>query len=296
MSRIPVIYVFGPFTGKSPEEVALNIESARQCGKLLVRKGWMPIIPHANTAGFDVILPDVNYQFWLDGTMELLRRADAAFGCPGWEHSGGSIAEERKARRLGLPVYFETRAVPDAASVKGATSMTSAFQRRVTNWLRTTFEGWPWSFTSERSKRFLEEALELVQAAGLERDVAHRLVDYVYDRKVGHVGQEIGGVMVTLVALADVLGVDAGRMGLEELDRIERPEVRERVRERQTEKDRAGLGSGGADMNSDREFVWTQECNQCGWKAGDSWERDSCPSGPYGLCDGKMVRLAVRDV
>ncbi len=44
---------------------------------------------------------------------------------------------------------------------------------------------------------------ELVQAVGTSREDALRLVEYVYTRPVGELRQEIGGVMVTLAALAE---------------------------------------------------------------------------------------------
>src|SRR6185312_5264384 len=56
----------------------------------------------------------------------------------------------------------------------------------------------------QRSFRFLEEALELAQAVGTTREEALKLVDYVYSRPIGQVGQEIGGVMVTLAGVATV--------------------------------------------------------------------------------------------
>lgn len=50
--------------------------------------------------------------------------------------------------------------------------------------------------------RLLEEALELAQAAGLRQLQALAVVEYVYGRPVGVVAQEVGGVAVTLAALA----------------------------------------------------------------------------------------------
>lgn len=55
---------------------------------------------------------------------------------------------------------------------------------------------------TERNYRFLEEALELVQACGCSKEDALKLVDYVYSRPEGENNQEIGGVIVTLCALA----------------------------------------------------------------------------------------------
>ncbi len=95
----------------------------------------------------------------------------------------------------------------------------------------------------ERTQRFLEEALELAQATGsVSVEQVHRLVDYVFQRPVGDVTQELGGAYVSLRALAAVLQRDAGKLGLNELKRIQLPEVQERIRRRQVEKN-AALGS-----------------------------------------------------
>lgn len=72
----------------------------------------------------------------------------------------------------------------------------------------------------ERNHRFLEEALELVQACGCPAEDAHQLVDYVYGRPVGEPTQEVGGVMVTLAALCLANGIDMAASGETELARI----------------------------------------------------------------------------
>jgi hypothetical protein len=56
---------------------------------------------------------------------------------------------------------------------------------------------------TERNHRFLEEALELVQAKGCTASEAHQLVDYVFNRPIGDPFQELGGIMVMLEALAN---------------------------------------------------------------------------------------------
>ena len=72
----------------------------------------------------------------------------------------------------------------------------------------------------ERNHRFLEEALELVQACGCTASEAHQLVDYVFGRPKGEIGQEVGGVMVTLAALCLAQTVSMGYEGDVELARI----------------------------------------------------------------------------
>jgi len=78
-----------------------------------------------------------------------------------------------------------------------------AFQARVHDWMVACFSTKIATDIPERNHRFLEEALELVQSLGCAASEAHRLVDYVFGRPVGEPRQEMGGVMVTLAALAN---------------------------------------------------------------------------------------------
>lgn len=72
----------------------------------------------------------------------------------------------------------------------------------------------------ERNHRFIEEALELVQACGMPKEEAHQLVEYVYGRPVGEPHQEVGGVMITLAALCLARCLDMHVAGEDELARI----------------------------------------------------------------------------
>lgn len=82
-----------------------------------------------------------------------------------------------------------------------------SFQDRVDNWMFECFTPAVVSDSRERNHRFLEESLELVQSLACTREEAHMLVDYVFGRPVGEPRQELGGVMVTLSALANVQGI-----------------------------------------------------------------------------------------
>lgn len=95
-----------------------------------------------------------------------------------------------------------------------------SFQCRVVNWMMATFSMEVCRDTTERNHRFLEEALELVQAFGCTAAEAHMLVEYVYGRPVGEQEQEIGGVMVTLAALCGAAALDMAACGETELARI----------------------------------------------------------------------------
>lgn len=94
------------------------------------------------------------------------------------------------------------------------------YQARVREWLLACFGPVISADRVERNHRFLEEALELVQATGCTADEAHQLVDYVYGRPKGEIVQEIGGVMVTLAALCLAHGLDMQAAGETELSRV----------------------------------------------------------------------------
>lgn len=93
-------------------------------------------------------------------------------------------------------------------------------QARVKPWLLECFGEAIAADRQERNHRFLEEALELVQANQCTASEAHQLVDYVYGRPVGEPSQEVGGVMVTLAALCLATEIDMHAAGETELGRI----------------------------------------------------------------------------
>lgn len=112
----------------------------------------------------------------------------------------------------------------------------SPFQVRVRPWMLECFGETIANDGQERNHRFLEEALELVQACGSTVAEAHSLVEYVFCRPIGEPMQETGGVMITLAALCLANGIDMHQAGEIELDRISLPEVMTRIREKQKTK------------------------------------------------------------
>jgi len=127
--------------------------------------------------------------------------------------------------RIGDATYEETvesiarlYAAPPAPS--SPPGMREAFQARVHPWLMACFGPDISADKIERNYRFIEEALELVQACGCTQSDAHQLVDYVYGRPDGDINHEVGGVMVTLAALCLANGFDMHAAGETELVRI----------------------------------------------------------------------------
>jgi len=96
----------------------------------------------------------------------------------------------------------------------------TTYESRVDTWIRACLGSGEATNGPERAHRFLEEAIELVQACGCTASAAHELVDYVFGRPVGDPAREVGGVMLTLAALCNVRGIPMLPAGELELDRV----------------------------------------------------------------------------
>lgn len=102
-----VVYVIGPFRAATHWDLLQNVRQAERLGLEVAKRGAMPLIPHNNTANFNGLLSE---DFWVEGTKELLRRADAAITVEAiggeWQKSVGSVGEVREMGEvLGRPVF-----------------------------------------------------------------------------------------------------------------------------------------------------------------------------------------------
>ena len=150
---------------------------------------------------------------------------------------------------------------------KAGEPATDGYQDRVGEWMLACFGAEITADRTERCHRFLEEALELVQALGATRSESHQLVDYVFGRQVGEPRQEVGGVMVTLAALCGAVGIDMARAGEDELARAW-TKIDE-IRAKQAEKPKhsplpAALAPGAMTIDISREAV-AKEASE--WRA-----------------------------
>lgn len=114
--------------------------------------------------------------------------------------------------------------------------LAGTFQGRVLPWMLECFGEDVTMHKRERNERFCEEALEAVQAFGMPKADVLKLVDYVFDRPAGEQTQEVGGVMVTLAALCLASGMDMHACGEAELTRVKRPEIIEKIRQKNATK------------------------------------------------------------
>jgi len=101
-----------------------------------------------------------------------------------------------------------------------STSSKPSLQERKDKWMRACFDDEITDSPEERNRRFIEEALELVQSLGMTRHEAHFMVDYVFDRDRGEPFQEVGGSLLCLAALCNVHKIDMMEAGETELSRV----------------------------------------------------------------------------
>lgn len=149
-----------------------------------------------------------------------------------------------------------------ASGVRPASApVAETFQARVQPWMMDCFGPEISADRQERNHRFIEEALELIQACGATASEAHQLVDYVFNRPVGDPSQEVGGVMVTLAALCLANGLDMHQAGDIELARISAPAIRDKIRAKQASKPKHSPLPESAPVAGEAQepYAWVQE-------------------------------------
>lgn len=98
-----LVYIAGPFRAADAWEVHCNVHRAELASREIAGMGAMPVAPHSIGAHMD---GTETAEFWLSGTLELMRRCDAVLVLSGYEHSAGTLGEIQEAKRLGLPLFL----------------------------------------------------------------------------------------------------------------------------------------------------------------------------------------------
>lgn len=93
-------------------------------------------------------------------------------------------------------------------------------QRQIMNWAQAAFGVDEATSLPQRGLRLLEEALEAFQACGGDEAMAHKLAAFVFTRPKGEIGQELGGVAVTALVLAEAAGLSAEEEECREIRRV----------------------------------------------------------------------------
>lgn len=111
-------------------------------------------------------------------------------------------------------------AIAKLKETPGAMTQRDERQASIFEWAKAAFSVEEATSIPQRGLRLLEEAIEAAQACGVDRDSADRLVDYIFGRPAGRLSQEIGGVGVTVLALAAAVGLSADEEERREVNRV----------------------------------------------------------------------------
>lgn len=178
------------------------------CGLLeSLEKGFMPVSNEDNKdAEFDRDNPD-DCRVALNIILDKLRA-----GCIARVVWGMAWLAHPESKLLDL----------DADIIKAHPSLSNRQQRQaeILQWANTTFGESAASNTGERTRRFAEEAIEAIQAVGLDKKSLHDIIDHVYGKPAGDIAQEIGQVGLSLLGLAEHLGIHAEEEERKEFQRV----------------------------------------------------------------------------
>jgi len=100
---LKVVYISGPIRATTRGGRLANIGIAMGAASLLQRMGLAVICVHP----LAIADAEEDCPNWLEGDMELVRRADAIFMLAGWEGSEGCRAELAVAYECGNQKFFE---------------------------------------------------------------------------------------------------------------------------------------------------------------------------------------------
>lgn len=143
----------------------------------------------------------------------------AAYCAFAWSH-GWSIAPVVPVVSGAEQVRAQTDRLTFEDELAQARGLRSRRQRKVQDWAFRCFGITASADPRHRGLRMLEEAIELYQAVDGDAGQAHALVDHVFARPKGRPVQELGGLGVTLLALAAALGLDADVAEQDEVARL----------------------------------------------------------------------------
>lgn len=111
----PKLYIAGPITAPTSEQVERNVDRAVEAGYVAWEKGWAPFIPHLNTR-FDRWAKERGKSFewkdYLEWDRHFFDLCDAMlFLAP----SPGANLERQWAIERGMPIFETLEALPEVA-------------------------------------------------------------------------------------------------------------------------------------------------------------------------------------
>lgn len=109
------IYVAGPYTADSAEDIVRNVNAAMDAGLRLARKGYSPFIPHL-THFLEMRAQETGeglpYAWYLDFDRLWLDNCDALLLLG---HSPGADLELEYAKERGMIIYYDEKDIPEGS-------------------------------------------------------------------------------------------------------------------------------------------------------------------------------------
>ena len=106
------IYIAGPYTGSSLEEIEENVRKAMEAGLLIWKKGHFPYIPHL-THWPDILARnleiDMNWEDYMNWHAPWVDHCDALFLLA---ESKGALLEYNRAKEEGKKVFLSLDEIP----------------------------------------------------------------------------------------------------------------------------------------------------------------------------------------
>jgi hypothetical protein len=106
-----IVYVAGPYSGRTPFETDGNLEKAINAGLCVALRGHTPLVPHLShyidQRAKEVGVP-ILYEEWMAHCMALLERCDALLYLGS---SPGADRELARAGELGMPTFHSLEAL-----------------------------------------------------------------------------------------------------------------------------------------------------------------------------------------
>lgn len=120
-----VVYIAGKYSGRTHDgrsysEIHRNIFDARDWAiRVMQTGGVVALCPHLNSMHMELDFSG-EQDFWYEADLELLRRCDAVFLIPGWQHTRGACIENDFARSNGIPVFEDLPSLAAAIKTVGS--------------------------------------------------------------------------------------------------------------------------------------------------------------------------------
>lgn len=112
IQKRPIVFVAGPYSAPTEEEVKRNIKNAINIGRILFEKGYYPIVPHVLVREY--YNPEdkhgiFGYEPMMHYTQSIISKCDILLFI---DHSPGADRELKFAEDLGKPIYFDVNRLP----------------------------------------------------------------------------------------------------------------------------------------------------------------------------------------